>query len=313
MAEEPMRYADPEPAEASATTSSHAAPSTDDFGRSGLERLHSEMRQHPSQQDHPLSNPPEHISTEDDGNGPSNRTVRYLKPYLQTLLCSRLNLLKHRRVLWGKHVFVSRIYSSTKEISPLTERQMITFSGVLGVGFYTRSGTILRTAGPLAPFLAFTILTALAGGVMQCITEMFSIWPVPGALFEFVRTFLDDDLAWTVGIAYWYVLHSGLRVLRSWSFSDHAHFPRLSLYRLILSRFAYAITFPAFTTAIAADLTPPKAIDGTILFFLVPIIIIFINSLGVRVCRFEVEGSLTKSGLIVKFSSMASLSWLVAA
>ncbi len=82
---------------------------------------------------------------------------------------------------------------------------MITFSGVLGIGFYTRSGLILRTAGPLAPFLAFTILTCLAWGVMQCITEMLAIWPVPGALVEFVRSFLDEDLAITVGIAYWLV------------------------------------------------------------------------------------------------------------
>ena len=87
---------------------------------------------------------------------------------------------------------------------------MITFSGVIGIGFYTRSGTILRTSGQLALFLAFTLLTALTWGVMQCITEMLSIWPVPGALVEFVRTFLDEDLAITVGIAYWYVLSSAI-------------------------------------------------------------------------------------------------------
>lgn len=102
-----------------------------------------------------------------------------------------------------------------KAILSLTERQMITFSGVLGIGFYTRSGTILRTAGPLALFLAFTLLTALAWGVMQCITEMLSIWPVPGALIELVRTFLDEDLAWTVGIAYWYVPYSEIWTLDS--------------------------------------------------------------------------------------------------
>ena len=161
---------------------------------------------------------------------------------------------------------------------------MITFSGVLGIGFYTRSGIILRQAGPLALFLAFSILTTLAWGVMQCITEMLSIWPVPGALVEFVRAFLDEDLATTVGIAYWYVLYSGLR-------SPHlskllrvvpAFYP--SPCRMTPSRFTYAIAFPAFTTAIAGDLTPPKAIDGVILFFLVPVIIVFINSLGVRVC-----------------------------
>lgn len=54
-------------------------------------------------------------------------------------------------------------------------------------------------------------------------------------------------------------------------------------WQLMFTRFAYAITFPAFTVAIAGDLTPPKALDGGILFFLVPIVMIFLNGLGVRV------------------------------
>lgn len=82
---------------------------------------------------------------------------------------------------------------------------MITISAVLNVGFYIRSGIALRTAGPLALFLSFVILTLLAWGVMQCITEMLSIWPIPGALVEFVRVFVDEDLAITVGVAYWLV------------------------------------------------------------------------------------------------------------
>ena len=40
---------------------------------------------------------------------------------------------------------------------------------------------------------------------MQGITEMISIWPVRGALVELVRNFVDEDLALTVGVAYWSV------------------------------------------------------------------------------------------------------------
>ena len=80
---------------------------------------------------------------------------------------------------------------------------MITVSAVFNVGFYIRSGTVLRTAGLLALFLSFAILTLLAWGVMQCITEMLSIWPVSGALVDFVRVIVDEDLALTVGVAYW--------------------------------------------------------------------------------------------------------------
>ena len=107
----------------------------------------------------------------------------------------------HRRVLWGKHVFVR----NQLQIGARTLRsmQMITVGAMLGIGFYVRIGTVLRTAGPLAVLLSYTLLTLLAWGVMQCITEMLSIWPVPGALIEFVRCFIDEDLGYTIGIAYW--------------------------------------------------------------------------------------------------------------
>ena len=80
---------------------------------------------------------------------------------------------------------------------------MITLSGVFGIGFYTRSGLVLRLAGPLGLFLSFLLLTVLTWAIMQCISEMLSIWPVPGALIEYVWTFVDEDLALTVGVAYW--------------------------------------------------------------------------------------------------------------
>ena len=81
---------------------------------------------------------------------------------------------------------------------------MITFSGVLGIGFFTRSGLILRLAGPLGLFLSFFLLTILTWAIMQCISEMLAIWPIPGAMIEYVRIFVDEDLALTVGLAYWY-------------------------------------------------------------------------------------------------------------
>ena len=51
-------------------------------------------------------------------------------------------------------------------------------------------------------------------------------------------------------------------------------------------RFTYLVTFAAIITAIAGDVAVwqvPKGIVGSLLFFLVPVILICINSLGVRV------------------------------
>jgi amino acid transporter len=43
----------------------------------------------------------------------------------------------------------------------------------------------------------------IAWGVMQCIGEMLLIWPIPGALIVFVKTFIDEELGIAVGITYW--------------------------------------------------------------------------------------------------------------
>jgi amino acid transporter len=40
---------------------------------------------------------------------------------------------------------------------------------------------------------------------MQGVAEMLCLWPISGALTEFVKAFVDDDLGTAVGIAYWYV------------------------------------------------------------------------------------------------------------
>lgn len=85
---------------------------------------------------------------------------------------------------------------------------MITISGVLGAGLYIRSGTVLRIGGPGAVLIAFTVMGLLAWMVMQCIGEFLALWPISGALVEFVAKFVDEDLGTAVGIAYWLVYRS---------------------------------------------------------------------------------------------------------
>lgn len=82
---------------------------------------------------------------------------------------------------------------------------MITIRGVLGVGLYVRSGTVLWIAGPAAVLIAFPVMGLLAWLVMQCIGEMLALWPISGALVEYVGVFVDKQLGTAVGIAYWFV------------------------------------------------------------------------------------------------------------
>lgn len=82
---------------------------------------------------------------------------------------------------------------------------MITINGTLGTGLYWRGGQILELGGPLAVLLSFLLVGLLSVAVMQCITEMLCIWPIPGALSVYVSEFVDVELGIAVGIAYWYV------------------------------------------------------------------------------------------------------------
>jgi len=82
---------------------------------------------------------------------------------------------------------------------------MITVNAVLGTGLYWRGGQILELGGPLTVLLSFFFVGLLAVAVMQCITEMLCIWPVPGALPLYVSEFVDPELGIAVGVAYFQV------------------------------------------------------------------------------------------------------------
>jgi yeast amino acid transporter len=80
---------------------------------------------------------------------------------------------------------------------------MITVSGVLGIGLYVKTGIVLSVGGPAAVLISSALLGLLSWLVMQCLGEMLCIWPISGALTEFVGTFVDTELGITVGVTYW--------------------------------------------------------------------------------------------------------------
>ncbi|KAL5001028.1 amino acid permease/ SLC12A domain-containing protein [Aspergillus recurvatus] len=92
---------------------------------------------------------------------------------------------------------------------------------------------------------------------MQCITEMLCIWPIPGALSVYVSEFVDPELGIAVGIAY--------------------------------CRFTYSVSFGALIATLAAEVDfwtgadGTKAIDGAVIYFLVPFILAIINATGIKV------------------------------
>ena len=80
---------------------------------------------------------------------------------------------------------------------------MITISGVIGVTVFYGDGEALEVAGPSGALLAFALVGVTAICAMEGISEMIQMFPTPNAMMEFVRIFVDEDLAWVIGVAYW--------------------------------------------------------------------------------------------------------------
>lgn len=82
---------------------------------------------------------------------------------------------------------------------------MITISGILGgVILFTTNGEFLHIAGPAGLLSAIAFVGVTAVCVMEGLSEMVVLWPVSNAMVEYVRAFVDEDLATVVAIAYWH-------------------------------------------------------------------------------------------------------------
>ena len=83
---------------------------------------------------------------------------------------------------------------------------MIAIGGVVGLSFAIESGEILGIAGSGGALIAYAVNGLVAICVMEGLCEMIVHWPISNAMIEFVRAFVDRDLAIVVGIAYWCVV-----------------------------------------------------------------------------------------------------------
>ena len=94
----------------------------------------------------------------------------------------------------------------TSVLSLLTELQLITFCGVIGVTIFSTEGEIMNIAGPAGLLVAWAYVALTSICVMEGLAELIVLWPVSNAMVEYVRVFVDRDLAIVVGISYWCVL-----------------------------------------------------------------------------------------------------------
>lgn len=167
----------------------------------------------------------------------------------------------------------------------LTGLQLITFCGVIGVTIFSTEGEIMNIAGPAGLLVAWAYVAITSICVMEGLAEMIVLWPVSNAMVEYVRVFVDRDLAIVVGLSYWYVsaTRCDLRVID------------------FQTRYTWSSVFATLLIA-ASDFSEywiPHQTWRTIIFFVaVPIGLLVINALGVKVCLYDQDSGRTEADCV---------------
>jgi yeast amino acid transporter len=147
---------------------------------------------------------------------------------------------------------------------------LIVISGTIGMGLFKNSGEILAIAGPGGGITAFAVVGVGVMMVMEGLAEMVTHWPISNAMIEFVRVFIDKELAIVIGVAY-ASGHLGIQSPQS---------------LLILCRYAYSISFTTLIIA-AGDLASnwewSTAIQDATFIVIVPLFLLILNCFGVAV------------------------------
>ncbi|MHC9294558.1 amino acid permease [Mycobacterium sp. LTG2003] len=80
---------------------------------------------------------------------------------------------------------------------------MIALGGIIGAGLFVGSGSVIQTAGALAP-LAYAIGGLVLLLVMRMLAEMASTRPAVGSFAEYARLALGPGAGFIIGWTYWY-------------------------------------------------------------------------------------------------------------
>lgn len=71
--------------------------------------------------------------------------------------------------------------------------------GTIGTGLFVGIGTALTRAGPLSMLLGFSITGMGVFAMLQCLGEMVTYLPIPGAIPHFGARYVDEALGFALG------------------------------------------------------------------------------------------------------------------
>jgi amino acid transporter len=82
--------------------------------------------------------------------------------------------------------------------------QFIALGGTIGTGLFLGVGSALTKAGPLAILLGYSFTGMAIFAMMQCLGEMATWLPLPGAIPQLASRYVDEALGFAVGWNNWY-------------------------------------------------------------------------------------------------------------
>ena len=82
--------------------------------------------------------------------------------------------------------------------------QFIALGGTIGTGLFLGIGSAFATSGPLSVLLGYTFTGVAVYAMMQCLGEMATWLPLPGAIPQYAARYVDPALGFAVGWNNWY-------------------------------------------------------------------------------------------------------------
>lgn len=82
--------------------------------------------------------------------------------------------------------------------------QFIALGGTIGTGLFLGIGAAFAKAGPLAVLMGYSFTGLAVFAMMQCLGEMATWMPLPGAIPQYCSRYVDPALGFAVGWNYWY-------------------------------------------------------------------------------------------------------------
>ncbi|EOA90317.1 hypothetical protein ACJQWK_07998 [Exserohilum turcicum] len=82
--------------------------------------------------------------------------------------------------------------------------QFIALGGTIGTGLFLGIGGAFARAGPVSVLLGYTITGVVVFCMMQCLGEMATWLPLPGAIPQYAARYADPALGFAVGWNQWY-------------------------------------------------------------------------------------------------------------